>query len=179
MKKKNNLVWIDLEMTGLDLAKEGIIEIATIITDGELHILAEGPNLIIHQPERLLAKMDRWNRRQHAKSGLAEQVRKSKVSVAKAEKLTLDFVKRYCLPRKSPLCGNAVHHDRSFIAKYMPRLNRYLHYRHIDVSTLKTLVKLWHPKEKRPPKKKDSHRALSDIRESIEELRFYQKYYFK
>ncbi|HTL48892.1 MAG TPA: oligoribonuclease [Verrucomicrobiae bacterium] len=180
MKKqnKNNLVWLDMEMTGLNPEKEVIIEMATIVTDSDLNILAEGPSLVLHQPAKYLKAMDEWNTNQHTKSGLVDQVKKSKITPAAAEKKTLAFLKDYCVPGKSPLCGNSIHHDRRFVIKYMPRLNAYLHYRHLDVSTIKGLIDRWYPKNKDLPKKSDSHRALDDIRESIEELRFYRKTYF-
>ncbi len=176
---KDNMVWIDMEMTGLDPEKEGVLEIATIITDSHLKILAEGPRLVISQPPKLLKTMDSWNKRQHKKSGLLEEVKKSKMTVKKAEARTLKFIKEYCVKGKSHLCGNAVYHDRRFIIKYMPKLDRYLHYRLIDVSTVKDLVRRWYPKNKEIPKKKEMHRALSDIVESIEELRFYKDHYFR
>ena len=176
---KDNLVWVDMEMTGLDPEKEQIIEIASIITDGNLDILEEGPSLVVHQPLRLLRAMDEWNTNQHTKSGLVAKVRKSKISVRKAEAMTLEFIKKYCLPGKSPLCGNAIHHDRRFLIKYMPKLNAYLHYRHVDVSTIKGLVDRWYPKNKNLPVKSEAHRALDDIRESIQELRFYRRTYFR
>lgn len=177
--KKENLVWIDMEMTGLNPEQDGILEIATIITDGDLNILAEGPNLIVHQSDGLLARMDDWNRKQHRRSGLTAKVRRSRITVKKAEKLTLDFIKHYSIPQESPLCGNTVHHDRRFLIKYMPKLDAYLHYRNIDVSTVKSLVRRWYPSGKKPPAKKEAHRALDDIRESVEELRFYRKHYFR
>ncbi len=173
-----NMVWIDMEMTGLNPVKDRIIEIASIVTDGQLNILAEGPNLVIHQPERLIRGMDQWNQEHHSKSGLIADVRNSTVTVKAAEKMTLEFLKEYCKPKKAPLCGNSVHHDRRFLARDMPAIDDYLHYRHVDVSTIKALVARWYPKDKEPPKGK-SHRALSDIRESIEELRFYRERYFK
>lgn len=142
-KHKDNMVWMDLEMTGLDPEKEGIIEIATIVTDGELNILAEGPNLVIHQSSRLLKGMDEWNQNQHSKSGLLEKVKASEISDADAEKQTLDFIQDYCIEGKSPLCGNSIHHDRRFIIKYMPTLNAYLSYRNVDVTTIKVLVDRW------------------------------------
>ena len=172
------MLWIDMEMTGLDPEVEGIIEIATIITDADLNIVAEGPNLVVHQGQRLLKRMDDWNQKQHKASGLLDLVKKSTMSVAEAERQTLNFVKAYCSSGKAPLCGNAVHHDRRFMIRYMPKLSAYLHYRHVDVSTIKALVDRWYPKHKDLPKKKDQHRALEDIRESIEELRFYRKTYF-
>jgi len=175
---QNNLIWIDMEMTGLDPVKDRIIEIASIVTDGQLNILAEGPNLVIHQPERLIRGMDQWNQEHHSKSGLIADVRNSTVTVKAAEKMTLEFLKEYCKPKKAPLCGNSIHHDRRFLARDMPAIDDYLHYRHVDVSTIKALVARWYPKDKEPPKGK-SHRALSDIRESIEELRFYRERYFK
>ncbi len=165
-------------MTGLDPEKESIIEIATIITDSNLKIVAEGPNLIVRQSEKLLKAMDAWNQKQHKKSGLIERVRKSKITLKQAETKTLQFIKKYCLPGQSPLCGNTIDQDRRFIIKYMPQVNEFLHYRNIDVSSLKALVKFWYPKDKNLPKKSESHRALSDIRESIEELRYYRKTYF-
>ena len=179
LKSKHNMVWIDMEMTGLDPEKEEIIEMATIITDSNLHILNEGPNLVIHQKPSLLKKMDEWNQKQHKKSGLIEEVRNSKVTLKGAEEMTLEFITHYCFPKKSPLCGNAVHHDRRFLIKSMPKLNGYLHYRHVDVSTLKDLVQRWYPKNKDLPKKNDVHRALPDIRASIDELKFYRANYFK
>ena len=173
------MVWIDLEMTGLDPEKERIIEIATIITDGDLQIIAEGPNLIIHQPPRILASMDAWNRRQHKKSGLIEAVLESRITVKRAEDLTLKFIRKYCPRRSALLCGNSVHHDRRFLIQYMPRLHAFLHYRHVDVSTIKCVAERWFPKAGARPKKKEAHRALDDIRESIEELGFYRRTYFK
>ncbi len=178
-KNKDNMVWIDLEMTGLDPEKEGIIEMATIITDSDLNILEEGPELVIHQSDKLLKKMDEWNQNQHKKSGLIDKVKKSKITVKQAEAKTLRFLKKYCFHKKAVLCGNSVHHDRRFIIKYMPRLDEFLNYRLVDVSAVKDLVRRWYPKNKSLPKKQESHRALSDIRESIEELRFYRKTYFK
>jgi oligoribonuclease len=168
-----------MEMTGLDPEKEGILEMATIVTDAHLKVLSNGPNLVIHQPPKLLKAMDEWNQKHHAKSGLIEAAKASTMTVRKAEKLTLAFITEYCVPQKALLCGNAVHHDRKFIHRYMPRLDRFLHYRHIDVSTIKALIQLWYPKDKNLPKKKTAHRALDDIRESIEELRYYREHYFR
>jgi oligoribonuclease len=167
-----------MEMTGLDPEKEGIIEIASIVTDAELKILSNGPNLVISQPLKLLKAMDEWNQKHHEKSGLIEEVKTSTISVRKAEKMTLEFISEYCVPKQALLCGNAVHHDRKFITKYMPTLDEFLHYRHIDVSTIKALIHLWYPKDRNIPKKKKAHRALDDIRESIEELRYYREHYF-
>lgn len=178
-KLKNNMVWMDLEMTGLDPEKERIIEIATLITDGELNILEEGPCLVIHQPRSILKKMDDWNQKHHKKSGLYDDVIASKVTLKKAEKQTLEFIKKHCLAQKAPLCGNSVHHDRRFLIKFMPKINEYLHYRIVDVSSIRSVIDRWYPKTKEAPEKKDRHRALDDIRESIEELRFFRKNYFK
>lgn len=179
-QSKDNLVWIDMEMTGLNPEKERIIEVATIVTDGHLKILEEGPDIVIHQSNALLERMDEWNQKQHKKTGLLEEVKKSKITTAQAEKQTLEFIEKYCEPGKSPLCGNSVHHDRKFIARYMPKLDTYLHYRHIDVSTIKGLVERWYDKKfKNMIKKDSSHRALSDIRQSIEELEVYRKKFFK
>ena len=152
-KSKSNMVWIDMEMTGLDPEKEQIIEMATIITDTNLNIIEEGPEFVIHQPEKYLEEMDEWNQKQHKKSGLLEEVRKSRVSVKKAQRKTLEFIEKYCYGKKSPLCGNSIHHDRRFIIKHMPRIHEYLHYRHIDVSTVKGLIHRWYPKNKDLPKK--------------------------
>lgn len=176
--KKKTLVWLDLEMTGLDPKKERVIEIATIVTDSELNILEEGPNLVVKQSKSLLRKMDDWNQKQHKKSGLLDLVMTSKISEKKAEKETLEFLRKHCEPQKSPLCGNSIHHDRKFLNAYMPKLNEFLHYRHIDVSTVKALAQWWYPKLKQL-KKKEGHRALDDIRESIEELKFYRENVFK
>jgi oligoribonuclease len=178
-KHKDNMVWIDMEMTGLDPEKEGIIEVASIVTDKDLNIIDEGPDLVIKQPEKLMKAMDSWNQKHHGSSGLRDAVKKSKINVKKAEKKTLEFIKKYCVPHKNCLCGNSIYQDRRFIIKYMPRLDEFLHYRMIDVSTIKELVRRWYPKDKGLPQKSESHRALADIRESIEELRYYRKHYFK
>lgn len=178
-QKKGNLVWIDLEMTGLELESNVILEIATIITDSELNILAEGPDLAIHQPEAVLAAMDEWNTNQHGKSGLLDRVRESNLSVEDAMEETLEFVQRYCLPRTSPLCGNSVGHDKNFLRRYMPEIVEFLHYRVIDVSTYKETLRRWYGKKFQPPKKEGEHRALTDIRESIAELAYYRKNFLK
>jgi len=169
-----------MEMTGLDPDREAIIEIATLITDAELNIVAEGPDLVIHQPPRILKSMDHWNQTHHEKSGLLEEVKRAKVSLEQAEDRTLDFIKKHCEIHKSPLCGNSVHHDRRFLAKYMPSIHKYLHYRLIDVSTVKGLITRWYDAELiSPPAKDGKHRAMQDIRESVEELRYYRKNFFK
>ena len=177
-KKKDTLIWIDMEMTGLDPSKEKIIEIATIITDSKLQVVAEGPNLIIHQEAQILRSMNNWNKKQHKKSGLLDAVKSSSISLKEAQRQTMDFISSYCIARHSPLCGNSVHHDRKFLVKYMPKIDQFLHYRHIDVSTVKELIQRWYPKRELF-KKREVHRALDDIYESIEELRFYWKLYFK
>ncbi len=173
------MVWIDLEMTGLDTSRHVICEIATVITDADLEIIAEGPNLVIHQDEDALAEMDEWCVEHHGKSGLTERMRNSTISMAEAEKQTLDFIKQHVKSRTAPLCGNSVWQDRRFLEKGMPLIDEYLHYRIIDVSSIKELVKRWYPPNYRPPAKKNTHRALGDIIESIEELRYYRKVIFK
>lgn len=176
---RHNMVWIDMEMTGLDPEKEGIIEMASIVTDKQLNILAEGPDLVVRQPLKLLKKMDSWNQKHHKRSGLIDAVKASKITVKQAEKATIDFLKAYCVAGKAVVCGNAIYQDRRFIIKHMPKLDRFLHYRMVDVSTIKELARRWYPKNKELPKKNEQHRALADIRESIEELRFYKETYFK
>ncbi len=179
-KHEPRLVWIDMEMSGLDPKKEVILEIATIITDKKLNVLEEGPDLVIYQADKYLDAMDEWNKKHHHKSGLTHAVKNSTVTLKQAEKLTLEFIKKYCPePKKALLCGNSVHHDRRFIERYMPKLHDYLHYRHIDVSTVKSLVMFWYPKNKKTYQKRSTHRALDDIRESIIELQHYKKKYFK
>lgn len=174
-----NLVWIDLEMTGLDPDRNTILEIAALITNSELDPVAEGPVLAIHQPAEVLEAMDEWNREHHAASGLTQRVLSSRLSMAEAERRLLDFVKGYCPARTSPLCGNSVWQDRRFLARHMPAFEGYLHYRNIDVSTVKELVRRWYPDGPKAPEKKHSHLAVDDIRESIEELRFYRRHYFR
>lgn len=169
---------MDLEMTGLDPEKELIIEIATLVTDGELNILEEGPCLAIKQSNAILSRMDAWNTTTHQASGLTDRVMKSKITLADAEKATLDFIKKHCLPEKSPLCGNSIGQDRRFLVKYMRELSDYLHYRSVDVTTIKELVKRWYPNGPKFPKKSGVHLASVDVRESLEELKFYRKHYF-
>lgn len=173
------LVWMDMEMSGLDPDTNVILEIATLITDNDLNLIAEGPVLAIHHDKDLLDRMDDWNREHHGASGLIQQVLDSSMSTSKAEAQTLAFVRSHCSERTSPLCGNSVYQDRRFLARYMPRLEQYLHYRNIDVSTVKELVRRWYPDGPKPPEKKHAHLALDDIRESIEELRFYREEYFR
>ncbi|MFQ5481830.1 MAG: oligoribonuclease [Nitrospinaceae bacterium] len=174
----NNLVWIDLEMTGLDPEIESIIEIATIITDKDLNVLEEGPNLVIHQPDEILKRMDEWNTQHHNASGLVERVRKSTITMAAAERQTLDFIRKFAPYKTSPLCGNSVGQDRKFLDKYMKELADYMHYRNIDVTSIKEVVRRWYPAGPRVPKKSELHLALIDIRESIDELIFYREHYF-
>jgi oligoribonuclease len=173
-----HLVWMDLEMTGLDPHRDTILEIATLITTNDLDVVAEGPVLAIHHPEPVLAAMDEWNQEHHRASGLIARVLTSDVTMAVAEARTLAFVQRYCTERSSPLCGNSIHQDRRFLTRQMPRLESYLHYRNIDVSTVKELVRRWYPNGPQPPEKKHAHLALDDIRESIAELQFYRDRYF-
>jgi len=175
---KNNLVWMDLEMTGLDPDQETIIEIATIITDSELNIVDEGPSLAIHQPDAMLDAMDEWNTTHHGSSGLTARVKASQINMAEAEAKTLDFIKQYVPEGVSPLCGNSVHQDRRFLVLYMASLENYLHYRNIDVSTIKELSRRWYPKM-RAPRKSGAHLALIDVRESIEELYWYRQHLFR
>ena len=174
----NALIWIDLEMTGLDTQSDFILEIATIVTDAELNILAEGPVLAVHQPDAVLAAMDDWNRRTHAGSGLVERVRASTLTAAEAERATLAFVQQYVGRHKSPLCGNSICQDRRFLSRLMPQLEDWLHYRNLDVSTIKEIARRWKPAIIEGFQKKNTHKALDDIRESIEELRYYRQHFF-
>ncbi|MGD8484020.1 MAG: oligoribonuclease [Thioalkalispiraceae bacterium] len=175
----NNLIWIDLEMTGLDTQNDVIIEIATIVTDSELNTLAEGPVLAIHQPDEVLAAMDEWNTRQHGQSGLVERVRKSQVSEQQAERQTIEFLSKYVPANTSPMCGNSICQDRRFLARCMPELEAYFHYRNLDVSTLKELAKRWAPEVGKSFNKVSSHLALDDIKDSIDELRHYREHLIK
>jgi oligoribonuclease len=175
----NNLIWIDLEMSGLDTAADSIIEIATIVTDSQLNILAEGPVLAIHQPDAVLNAMDEWNTSQHAKSGLTERVRKSLLDEQAAERQTLEFLAQYVPPNASPMCGNSICQDRRFLARCMPELERYFHYRNLDVSTLKELAKRWAPNILSAFTKGGSHLALDDTRDSIRELQYYREQLFR
>jgi oligoribonuclease len=179
MSRKENLIWIDLEMTGLDPDANRIIEIATVITDKELTVVAEGPVLAVHQADDLLNSMDEWNTRQHANSGLTERVRASTVTEAEAEKVTLEFLRQHVDQGASPICGNSICQDRRFLVRYMPELAAFFHYRNLDVSTLKILAKLWLPEVSNRFEKKSVHLALADIHDSIRELRFYREHLFK
>src|SRR5512139_2638733 len=170
------LVWLDMEMTGLDPDRERIIEVATILTDGQLNEIAIGPELVIHQADEILAAMDEWNKTHHGASGLIERVKTSTVTDAEAEEQTIAFINAHVSSKERPvLAGNSIHQDRRFIRRYMPALEKRLHYRMVDVSTIKELARRWYPQViARQPQKRDTHRALDDVRESIEELRFYR-----
>lgn len=175
----NALVWIDLEMTGLSPEKDRIIEIATIITNSNLEIVAEGPVMAINQPESMLAGMDEWNTRTHSATGLVDRVRESTVDDREAEQETLRFIQNYVPRNKSPLCGNSICQDRRFLARYMRELESYLHYRNLDVSTVKELAKRWRPGLADGFEKQGTHRAMDDIRESIQELRYYRTHFLR
>ena len=178
MKNDNNLIWIDLEMTGLDTDNDQVIEIATIITDSELNILEEGPVVAIHQPDLVLDGMDAWNTRQHGGSGLIERVRASNDTEQTATDKTLEFVSRYVDMNQSPMCGNSICQDRRFMHRCMPDLEKYFHYRNLDVSTIKELVKRWKPEVAKGFQKSSEHLAMQDIRDSIAELKFYRENVF-
>lgn len=179
MQNENNLIWIDLEMTGLDTQNDLIIEIATIVTDSELNTLAEGPILAIHQSDEIMAGMDEWNTNQHGKSGLTERVKNSTILVTDAEERTLTFLRQYVPKGASPMCGNSICQDRRFMARLMPELEDFFHYRNLDVSTLKELAKRWAPEVSKGVTKQGSHLAMDDIRDSINELRYYREHLFK
>jgi oligoribonuclease len=168
-----HLIWIDLEMTGLDIQKHVILEIAVMVTDSTLEIVAEGPSLAIHYPERVFSRMEAWSESHHKKSGLLDRARNSSYTCARAEEEVVTFLSRHCRKGRSPLCGNTIWQDRRFLIKYMPTLEAFCHYRNIDVSSIKELVKRWYPGLP-AYKKKKAHLALSDIKESINELRYYR-----
>ncbi|MCO6056466.1 oligoribonuclease [Pseudomonas sp. MOB-449] len=179
MQNALNLIWIDLEMTGLNPDTDVIIEMATIVTDSELNVLAEGPTIAIHQSDEILAGMDEWNTRQHGQSGLTQRVRESRISAAEAEAQTLAFLEQWVPKGKSPICGNSICQDRRFLYRHMPQLEAYFHYRNLDVSTVKELAARWSPKVRDGVKKSSSHLALDDIRDSIAELQHYREHFFK
>ena len=177
--KESNLIWIDLEMTGLNPDTDRIIEIATVVTEAHLNILAEGPVFAIHQRDTVLNAMDEWNTRQHGQSGLTERVRRSTASEAEAEAATIEFLSRFVDPRKSPMCGNSICQDRRFLFRTMPKLEAFFHYRNLDVSTIKELARRWRPEIMQGMSKQSTHLALDDIRDSIAELRYYRDYFFR
>ncbi|WP_043530178.1 oligoribonuclease [Litchfieldella xinjiangensis] len=177
--RQDLLVWIDLEMTGLDPQRERIIEVATLITDSDLNTVAEGPVLAVHQPDSLLEAMDEWNTRTHGASGLVERVRQSQVDTAQAEQQTLDFLRAYVAPGTSPMCGNSVHQDRRFLEREMPQLLEFFHYRNLDVSSVKELAKRWNPAALKGFQKRNVHLAMDDIRESIAELAHYRQTFLR
>ncbi|MBS4096093.1 MAG: oligoribonuclease [Sulfuricella sp.] len=175
----NNLIWIDLEMTGLVPERDRIIEIAVVMTDSQLNVLAESPVLVVHQSDEVLSGMDAWNTSTHGKSGLTEKVRASTLDEAEVENRMLEFISQYVPAVKSPMCGNSICQDRRFLAKYMPKLEAWFHYRNLDVSTPKELAKRWYPKLYDGFKKANKHEALADIYESIEELKYYRATLFR
>ena len=179
MKDRSNMIWIDLEMTGLDTQRDYIIEIASIVTDKNLNILEEGPNLVINQPDEILNGMDKCNTDHHNRSGLVQKVQESNMTESVAEKKTIDFLSKYILKGESPLCGNTICQDRRFLARCMPDLERFCHYRSIDVSSIRELSKRWYFEDMDNFQKNSNHRALDDIRDSINELRYYRKTIFK
>ena len=179
MQNPDNLIWIDLEMTGLDPDNDVIIEIATIVTDAQLNILAEGPSMAIKQADALLEGMDEWNTRQHGQSGLTQRVKDSLTSPAEAERLTIEFLSQWVPAGRSPMCGNSICQDRRFLHRGMPQLERYFHYRNLDVSTLKELAARWAPEVKNGFRKQSTHLALDDIRDSIDELKHYREHFIR
>jgi len=175
----NALIWIDLEMTGLNTDSDRIIEVATIITDAQLNIVAEGPVLVVHQPTSILDCMDDWNTRTHGSTGLTERVKASTFSELDVERITLEFLQKHVAKNKSPMCGNSICQDRRFLARHMPDLEAWFHYRNLDVSSIKELVLRWRPELLNGYVKKNTHKAIDDVRESIEELKYYREHFFK
>ena len=178
-KSRKNLIWIDLEMTGLDTNNDAIIEIATIVTDDQLNVVAEGPIIAIHQPDSALEAMDEWNTKQHGGSGLTERVKNSTTTEAEAERQTLEFLAEHVPAGVSPMCGNSICQDRRFMARIMPELEAYFHYRNLDVSSFKELARRWAPKVEKSFKKNGSHLAMDDIRDSIRELQHDREHFIK
>lgn len=178
-RNANNLCWLDMEMTGLNPASDKIIEVAVIITDQDLNVLAQSEVYVIHQSDEVLDAMDEWNTATHGRTGLTQRVRESKYTEAAVEQKLLDFIAAWIPEKATPMCGNSVHQDRRFMANYMPRLEAYFHYRNLDVSTLKELAKRWNPPVAKGVVKKGSHQALDDILESIEEMRYYREHFLK
>ncbi|WP_338615878.1 oligoribonuclease [Pigmentiphaga sp. CHJ604] len=176
---ENHLVWLDMEMTGLDPEKERIIEVAVVVTDAQLEVVAEGPVLVLHQSDELLDGMDNWNKATHGRSGLIDKVRASSLTEAQAEDELLAFLGQYVPAGKSPLCGNTISQDRRFMVRYMPRLEAFFHYRNLDVSTLKELCRRWKPEIYKGFEKKSRHEALADIYESIDELKYYREHFLR
>ena len=176
MLHEDNLIWIDLEMTGLDPDRDSILEIATIVTDKDLNLLAEGPEFALRHPLERLEAMDDWNRNQHRKSGLWQRVLESRIDIGTAEALTCEFLAQFVSAGKSPMCGNSICQDRRFLYRLMPRLERFFHYRNLDVSTIKELARRWAPETTKGFSKDSAHTALSDVRDSIDELRYYRQF---
>lgn len=176
---QNNLIWLDMEMTGLNPETDRIIEVAMIVTDSQLNILGQSPVLVIHQPDSVLDAMDDWNKNTHGKSGLIDKVKASTLSEAEAEATLLAFMAEHVPARTTPMCGNTIHQDRRFMVRWMPQLEEYFHYRNLDVSTLKELCKRWKPEVARGVVKRGKHEALADIEESIEELKYYREHFIK
>jgi oligoribonuclease len=176
---QNNLVWLDMEMTGLDPDRDHVIEVAMVITDSQLNVVAEGPVIAVHQPDSVLDAMDEWNTNTHGRSGLTDRVRASTIDEAAASAIYLEWLKQYVPTRTSPMCGNSICQDRRFMARWMPELEAWFHYRNLDVSTLKELARRWHPEVFKGVQKRGAHTALADILESIEELRHYRQTFLK
>jgi len=180
MSRRNNLIWIDLEMSGLDVDRDLILEIAVVVTDEALEVVAEGPNIAIHQADEVLDNMDEWNTTHHGDSGLTERVRQSQVNEAEAERQVLEFLQQHAVIHRSPMCGNSVHHDRLFLRRFMPELTAFFHYRNLDISTLKELVRRWRPELwKQRQDREPQHVALQDVYDSIEELSFYREHFLR